>query len=258
MQSLFWVVFGALSVAVCAARQASDAPAANAAKAPLTVDEVVSRMEARNQERAAALRRYEGTRTYRMQYRGFLGSRDAEMVVSVKASPSEKEFTVESQSGSKFIIDHILKKLLDGEKEATDDKARNRTALDSRNYAFTLAGFDDSSEDPEYILDVVPKTDEKFLYRGKVWVDSNDFAVTHIEAEPAKSPSMWIKKAEIKHKYEKVGEFWLPAENRTDSWIRLGGHALLSIDYREYKITESTSLNAAFGAIRAGIGTTGH
>jgi len=221
------------NAAACAAQQSAGEPSGTAAKESLTVDQVVSRMEQRNQERAAALRTYEGTRTYRMQYRGFFGSHDAEIVVAVKASPSEKEFTVESQSGSKFIIDHVLKKLLDGEKEATDDQARSRTALISKNYAFTLTGIDDSAGDPQYILSVFPKTDEKYLYRGKIWVDTNDFAVTRIEAEPARSPSMWIKKAEIKHKYEKVGDFWLPQENRTESLIRLGGHALLSIDYRD-------------------------
>jgi outer membrane lipoprotein-sorting protein len=176
------------NAAACAAQQSAGEPSGTAAKESLTVDQVVSRMEQRNQERAAALRTYEGTRTYRMQYRGFFGSHDAEIVVAVKASPSEKEFTVESQSGSKFIIDHVLKKLLDGEKEATDDQARSRTALNSRNYSFTLVGLDDSAGDPQYILSVFPKTDEKYLYRGRIWVDSNDFAVTRIEAEPARSP----------------------------------------------------------------------
>ena len=243
------------NAAACAAQQSAGEPSGTAAKESLTVDQVVSRMEQRNQERAAALRTYEGTRTYRMQYRGFFGSHDAEIVVAVKASPSEKEFTVESQSGSKFIIDHVLKKLLDGEKEATDDQGRSRTALTSRNYSFTRAGLDDSTDDPQYILNVVPKTDEKYLYRGRVWVDSNDFAVTRIEAEPARSPSMWIKKAEIKHKYEKVGDFWLPEENRTDSLIRLGGRALLSIDYRAYKITEATSLSVSSNPV---VGIAGH
>jgi len=255
VQLLLCAVVYLSNVAACAARQGTGAPSGTAAKESLTVDQVVSRMEQRNQERAAALRTYEGTRIYRMQYRGFFGSRDAEIVVSVKASPSEKEFTVESQSGSNFIIDHVLKKLLDGEKEATDDQARSRTALTSRNYAFTLAGLDDSGDDPQYILNVVPNTDEKYLYRGKIWVDSNDFAVTRIEAEPARSPSMWIKKTEIKHKYEKVGDFWLPEENRTESLIRLGGHALLSIDYREYKITEATPLSVSSNPV---VGMAGH
>jgi hypothetical protein len=243
-QFLVCVVFCLPSTSICVARQTSSVQS-SVESAPLTVDAVVGRMEARNRERAAALRKYEGTRIYRMQYRGFFGSHDAEMIVSVKASPQGKQFTVESQSGSKFIIDHVFKKLLDGESEATTEEARQRTALDSRNYDFTLVDVDKSSGDPEYVLNVTPRTGEKYLYRGKIWVDSKDFAVARIEAEPAKNPSMWIKKTAINHKYEKLNDFWLPAENRTDSWIRLGGHALLSIEYREYRITEATPLNVS-------------
>jgi hypothetical protein len=230
------------NVPVSAARQGVAVLATAPESAPLTVDEIVRRMDERNRERAAALRQFEGTRIYRMQYNGFFGARDAEVVVAFKGSLKEKQFTVESQSGSKFIIDYVIKKLLDGESEASTDKNRQRTALNSDNYDFTLADFDTSSG-RQYVLNVIPKTDEKFLYRGKIWVDSKDFAVTRIEAEPAKSPSMWVKKTVINHRYEKLGDFWLPVENNTDSVIRLGGHALLSIEYKDYKLTDTTALN---------------
>lgn len=212
-------------------------------KPALTADEVVSRLEERNRERAAALKKFEGRRVYRMQYNGFFGERDAEMVVSVRyASPDTKEFTVLSQSGSKFVIDHVFKGLLQGEKEAANEENLERTALSAKNYKFTMTGMETSEKGPAYVLNVVPRHDNKFLYRGKIWVDANDFAVTRIEAEPAKSPSFWVKKSEINHKYEKVDEFWLPAENRTDSSIRLGGHALLSIDYSDYQIIQAAPL----------------
>lgn len=218
------------------AAQESESPASKANPNTLTVEQIVTRLEEKNRERAAALRQFEGRRTYRMEYQGFFGTREAEMVVGVKSSPEEKQFSVESESGSKFIIDHIFKKLLDGEKEAASGEHMRRTALSSENYDFTLADSEPDSELSAYVLNVAPKTDEKYLYRGKIWVDSKDFAVARIEAEPAKSPSVWVKKTDIRHKYEKVEEFWLPAENRTESAIRFGGHALLSIEYKDYKI----------------------
>jgi hypothetical protein len=243
------------NVLVCSARQASGAQPTVIEAAP-SADEIISRLEARNREQDAALRKFEGTRIYRMRYKGFFGSRDAEMVVSVQGSPEEKQFTIESQSGSRFIIDHIFKKLLDGEQEAATDENRQRTALSADNYDFSLASVDTSSARPEYVLNVIPRTDEKFLYRGKIWVDAKDFAVTRIEAEPAKSPSVWIKKTQINHTYEKLGDFWLPAENQTDSAIRLGGHAVLSIEYKDYKITGTAPLNFGIGpsdSVRTGI-----
>jgi hypothetical protein len=78
----------------------------------------------------------------------------------------------------------------------------------------------------------------KFLYRGRIWVDGSDFAVTRIEAEPAKSPSFWTKNTEIEHVYVKVNDFWLPQRNHSVSRIRLGGQAELTIDYTDYRITD--------------------
>ncbi|MGA8367523.1 MAG: hypothetical protein ACLQMT_04600 [Candidatus Acidiferrales bacterium] len=230
------------------AKQAPAQPSA-VAKPSLTVDEIVSHLEEKNHERAEALRGFQGTRVYRIEYHGFFGNRDAEMTVNVcYKSPDSKEFTIISQSGSKFLIDHVLKGLLDGEKEAATADNQEQTALNSQNYDFTLAGVETTQDGAQYVLTVSPKTRHKYLYQGKIWVDGKDFAVTRIEAEPSKSPSFWVKKSEISHKYEKVDDFWLPAQNRTESWIRLGGHALLSIDYQDYKITGHAPLEGTTDA----------
>jgi hypothetical protein len=219
-------------------------PASSVKDAPLPVQVVVENLQRKNALRAAALTRFEGTRVYRVQYRGFPSDHDAEMVVHVSFhAPGSKEFTVVSQTGSKFIGDRIFKKLLEGEQEAANEENQRHSALNTENYDFTMAGYEDSSDGCRYILDLLPKTKNKFLYRGKIWVDAKDFAVVRIEAEPAKNPSFWIKKTEVSHRYVKVDDFWLPAENHSESLIRLGGKATLSIEYRDYKIVEATPLN---------------
>jgi hypothetical protein len=207
---------------------------------PLSLEQVVSNLQHRNAQRASALEEFSGTRIYRMQYRGLPSDRDAEMVVNATyRAPDSKEFKIVSTSGSKFIIDHVFKRLLEGELEAANPENRRLTALSTDNYDFALAGYESSPEGAQYVLNLLPKSKNKFLYRGKIWVDAQDFAVVRIEGEPAKNPSFWIKKTEIKHRYIKVNDFWLPAENHTESVIRVGGRAILSIEYRDYKITKS-------------------
>jgi hypothetical protein len=207
---------------------------------PLTATQVVANLQEKNKERAHALQQFQGTRIYRMQYHGFPSDRDAEMVVKASyQAPASKQFTVVSQTGSKFVIEHVFKKLLEGEQEAGDEENRKRTALDATNYDFTLDRYEVTPAGAQYVLSVLPKSKNKFLYDGKIWVDAKDFAVVRIEAEPAKNPSFWIKKSEIKHTYIKVDDFWLPAENHTESVIRLGGRAILSIEYKDYKITQA-------------------
>lgn len=203
---------------------------------PLNVHDVVQNLETRNHERAQALRRFEGTRVYSLHYRGFPHSYEAEMVVGVRyQAPANKEFTVISQSGSKFVIERVFKKMLESEKQAGEDQSR--TALSQQNYDFAMVAYETTSDGARYELAVTPKSKNRFLYRGKIWVDATDFAVVRIEAEPAQNPSFWIKKTDIRHAYKKIDGFWLPAENHSRSFMRIGGQADLSIEYKDYKIT---------------------
>jgi hypothetical protein len=213
-------------------------------KAPFSVEQVVTQMQEKNHQRMEALREFEGTRVYRMEYRGFPSDREAEMTVRmVYHFPDKKEFTVLSQSGSKFILSRVFKKLLEGEQEAAGPQNQRQTALSVENYDFQMVGYENSAQGGQYVLQVTPKTKNKFLYQGKIWVDAKDFAVTRIEGEPAKNPSFWIKKTEVQHKYSKVDDFWLPQVNHTESVIRLGGRAVLTIEYKEYKVIAARPLN---------------
>jgi hypothetical protein len=211
---------------------------------PLNTEQVVTNLVQKNLERAQALRSYEGTRIYRLEYHGFPGSRDAEMVVDVKyRSPATKEFTVRSETGSKLLIDRVFKKLLQSEKEALAEENQKRTALNPENFLFTMAGYEVTPDGPVYIFAVEPRAKNKFVYRGRIWVDGNDFAVKRIEGEPAKNPSFWTKDTKIEQVYTKVSDFWLPALNRSASIIRLGGRANFSIEYKDYQITAANPLS---------------
>lgn len=236
----------ALCAVPCVIAQQAVPLTAPAQPQSLSLEQILGNLEQRNAQRAAALEQFEGTRVYRMEYHGFPSDRDAEMVVKVNFhAPSSKQFTVVSETGSKFVIDHIFKKLMEGELEASQGDNRDDIALTRKNYDFELAGFETTSDGGRYVLKLLPRTRNKFLYRGTIWIDAKDFAVVRIEGEPGKNPSMWIKKTDIEHSYKKVNDFWLPAENHTESLIRLGGKATLSIVYQDYKIIKATPLNSA-------------
>jgi hypothetical protein len=208
--------------------------------APLSVDQVVNNLVRKDEERAQALRHYESIRVYRLSYRGFPGDRDAEMTVKATYdSPSTKNFRVISQAGSKLIVDRVFKRLLESEKEAAEPEMHVRNLLNRANYDIALVGYEPSDKGSQYVLAVYPKTKSKYLYRGKVWVDGTDFAVTRIDAEPAQNPSFWTKKSEIHHEYIKVQDFWLPRRNESVSYIRLGGRATLTIEYDNYRVIDS-------------------
>lgn len=224
-----------------AAAQPSDESAT--APAGLSAEEVVTRLVQRNLERARALEAYQGTRTYRLEYHGFPGSRSAEMVVDVKyRTPGTKEFTIRSEKGSQIVIERVFKRMLQSEKEAVSEENQSHIALNQDNYHFVLTGHEATPAGSFYMLSVEPRTNNKLLYRGRIWVDAQDFAVTRIEGAPAKNPSFWTKETKIVQVYTKVGDFWLPASNRSTSSIRLGGQANFTIDYQNYQITAATEV----------------
>jgi hypothetical protein len=209
----------------------------------LSLQQVLANLVEKNAERADALQKYQSKRFYSLDYKGFPASLHAEMVVDmIYEAPATKHFKIISQSGPQWLVDRVLKRLLEAEQEASTEENRARVALNPSNYDFS--GFEhlDTPDNCSYVVMVEPKIPSKLLYRGRIWVDSKDFSVCRIEAEPAKNPSFWIKKTDIHHSYMKIGDFWLPSENESISVIRGGGRAVLSIKYQNYKILAARSL----------------
>jgi hypothetical protein len=219
----------------------------------MTAVQIVDQMQSHNQARTLGLKRYKALRHYQVEYRGFAATIAGKMDVEVNYDAATgKTFRIVSQSGSKFLCDKVLKRAVDSESEASRDKGS--TALTPTNYSFHLAGNESLAGRPAYILDLEPLTASKFLYRGKIWVDAADFAVAKIEAEPAKSPSFWISRTLIRHTNAKTGDFWLPEQNRSETKVRIGGTAVLTIDYGTYQIQPEVSKLEAVSRSRPGLG----
>lgn len=219
----FFVCLGSLNAV-------GQAPPSRAA----TSDAVVQRLVEHDQNRADQLRSYTSRREYRLVYHGFPHSLEATMEVEADCSGPTKSFRIISQSGSQLLVNHVLKKLLTSEQEAAAEQ--NRNALTPSNYSFSLVGSGNEDGRQVYVFDVHPRTRNKFLYRGTIWVDGEDYAVVRVQAEPAENPSFWIRNTEIHHQYFKLGEFWLPRKNTTVTKVRFGGTATLTIDYQDYSL----------------------
>lgn len=203
----------------------------------LSANSIVEKIMTANSRRSAELRGFEGKRWYHLEYHGLFGGKEAAMeVLASYTAPDQHNFSVVSQSGSKLLLNRVLLKLLDSEKEAFKD--RKQVELSPQNYKFTLV---DTERIPAgytcYVLAVKPRKENKFLYSGRIWVDTKDFAVVHMEGAPAKAPSFWVRDTQIDSNWEKVGNFWFIAHNHSVSHIRMGGTATLDIEYGEYQIT---------------------
>ncbi|MGC1464071.1 MAG: hypothetical protein WA802_17860 [Terracidiphilus sp.] len=200
----------------------------------LSAAQIVDRMQARDRERTQELKGYKTLRHYEVEYRGFSNRIDAKMSVEVNFDASSgKNFVIVSQGGSKFLLEKVLKRAIDSEKEAFQQK--KSTALTTENYRFNLLGQEILDGRPAYIMNVEPLVPSKFLYRGKIWVDAADFAMVKMETEPAKSPSFWISRTQIHYTGAKTDGFWMPQVMRSETSVRIGGVAVLTINYGNYR-----------------------
>jgi hypothetical protein len=197
----------------------------------LAPDAVIVRLEQRNAERQERLRSYVSVRRYsantpRLHKNGY-------MTVELRYdSPATKTYRVLEKGGSGSIHSRVFNPLLKTEVEQAGPQAREATDVTRHNYTFTFAYFDETAK--AYVFDVAPLTANKYLFRGKMWVDAADFAVQRIDGEPAQRPSFWIKKTHFVREYAKYGDFWFPVRHRTQVDVRILGAATMDIDYSNY------------------------
>ena len=213
--------------------------------APLSADEVMRRVAQMNEQRANALETYSSIRTYHLECH-CLSHKKADMVVRAEyEAPNKKVFTIVSESGSGTVRSRVFEKLLEAEQESMREENQERSAITPQNYTLELTDYQKIDGNEFYVLEASPLTKNKFLFRGRVWVDAKAFAIAHVEGEPAVNPSWWTVKTDFKRSYREIGSFWLPESNESETKVRIFGTAVLTIKYGEYQITQAHNLNPA-------------
>jgi outer membrane lipoprotein-sorting protein len=203
-----------------------------------TAEEIVTRLLQSSQEREARLSAYVVPTTYRVTTSN--GKVRAEAEVQLRYSPpSTKEFQVLSETGSSLVRDRVFKPLMDVEVESAAGRYRERSAISPVNYTFSLAGEERVDDLRCFVLQVEPKRIDKYLFRGKIWVDTKAYAIVRIVGELAKSPSFWISRVDFVRSYRRVGTHWLPSRNESITKVRISGRNILTIDYGAYHFPNS-------------------
>lgn len=201
----------------------------------LTVTEIVENMVQADNRRMAAFSGYMGMRRYRFDNKKV--KKRAEMTVRVVCDGNGvKTFEVLAESGSGFVRSHIIRRMIDAEREASQRGEHEDTRIVPRNYDFRLLETEVMDGRPSYVLEISPKTKNQFLVRGLIWVDAEDFAITRLEGSPAKNPSFWIRSVHVVHRYEHIGNFWLPMTNQSRADVRIFGFTEVAIEYFDYLI----------------------
>lgn len=208
---------------------------------PLTVEQIAAHVQHTGDFRTAALHSYESRRVMTLAYKGRLADKlVSETVEMTYTAPASKQFVILSANGSPLLRDSVFQRAMDSEQEAA---TRTDTHLTPANYDMKLLGTERLPEGDCYVLSITPRHLNRFAYRGRIWVQSTDFAVIRIDAQPVETPSFWVKNGSFRTEFSKVGDFWFPARMVSTSHIRLGGDATLTIQYGPYTILSATPVH---------------
>jgi hypothetical protein len=229
MRLTFRRVFFTLTIGLSAATIAS----AQTNEPVSSADDVVAKMMQFDAQRQSELTGYTAIRRYVAVNK----KRRAEMLVRVSCdSTGAKQFSILSEEGSGSIRKHVFHKLLSEEAEASRHGVRNSSRLTPANYDFQFVEQEALETGPAYVLAVSPKTKNKYLVDGKIWVDANDYSIVRIEGRPARNPSFWVRSVHFVHTYQKVGQFWFAFSTKTTSEIRIFGNSELTIENSDYAL----------------------
>ena len=207
-----------------------------------SANEIVSKVLAQNKRRNERLPNYSVTRTYQVQT--LEGKLAAQTVVRMDyRAPDAKTFEKTSEKGSGIVRHLVFDRLMDSESESSTGKEHRDSALTPANYDFRFVGLEDVGPYHCFVLEVAPKRKDKYLFEGKIWIDSQDFAVAKIEGHPAKKPSFWINHADFVRQYQKVDEFWLPLRDETQVEVKIYGKRVLTVEHGPYVFSDQQQRN---------------
>src|ERR1044071_609275 len=132
----------------------------------LSANEIIRKVATANAVRTARLQSYRSTRIYEVEYKGLGSERHARMVVGASFADGRKSFHVISEEGSKLLLNRVIRKALESEEEAATDEMRARSGLTEANYTFEFLKSEVNDGRPCFVLRVLPKRKDKFLYDG--------------------------------------------------------------------------------------------
>lgn len=222
--------------------------AADQPQAPLSAEEIVTRMAALDLQRQSSMNGYAGMRRYVLENEHL--QKRSEMLVCVRADhDGTKHFEILSEDGWKAANTQVLRKMLESESETSRPELRATARLNFTNYDFALITTEAVAGRLAYVLEIKPKRKDKYLFEGRIWVDAVDFALVRAEGSPAKNLSFWTKSTHFVQLYQKNGELWFPLSTRSVTEARIFGRTDVNITYFDYAPIRANSAGTLLSAI---------
>ena len=169
----------------------------------------------------ARSRPQEVTREYKV-FHGDDRQPASEVVAQISFVPPDMQTYKITRARGKSRGEKMVREILDQETEMAAKP--NESEISRTNYDFVFLRQENLGAGDEYVLGIIPKRKEKYLFRGQIWVDASTFRIRRLEGVPAKSRSFWIKSIHITLQFADLSGMWVPISFDAIASVRFSGH----------------------------------
>jgi hypothetical protein len=250
-----FIFMGMIMAAIGAKAQSDHEESAADIKAPvepipseINGSQLLAELAIHDQHRNAALLAYTELRTY--QVLDMTGKVTAQQSGQMEyRAPDKLTFVITSEAGSGLVRRLALNPLIASEIETASGKPLRDSAITPANYIFELLGEQQVGPNRCFVVWATPKRPDRYLFEGKVWIDTEDYAIVRVAGHPAKKLSFWIEQVNFVREFQRIDGFWLPQKDETIVQVKMYGQRVLTIYHQNYNVsggrnTEEPAQNA--------------
>jgi hypothetical protein len=208
---------------------------AQTASAVPSVEVITARMAEALTKNRAHFRPYSVTRDYKL-FGKEKGTTKSEVIAEISfVTPGLKTYVIKHTAGN-GMGEHIVRQILDREVGVAKDSSS--TNISGDNYDFHFVREEDLSAQRCYVLELLPRRNDKNLLRGEVWVNAKTYLLQRVEGQPAKSSSWWVRDVRMVLLYSDVGGMWLQTALEATGNVRILGQSTIVSSDVKYELSE--------------------
>ncbi|HUY95036.1 MAG TPA: hypothetical protein VMU71_07040 [Terracidiphilus sp.] len=158
-----------------------------------------------------------------------------------------KNYQILSESGPALLRREVLERALENEKSLNEPANRGHVLITSANYGMTVEGSAQVDGRDCFLVNIVPRQNAAYLFRGRIWVDERNEDIVRLEGVATKSASMLIGPAQVVRRYAEADGLPMAthASVTVSSWLL--GPTRVEIEYTGYAITHAGSSEQGMG-----------